>query len=100
MRPGAVVVEEAEVVVVALCSNAGSGRVERKPRNLFPSVMAWREVSVPIHRGHFHPFTLQCIKYQVSHPRSYCHPFAIQTAAGVSICLENLIFSCPTFWPD
>ena len=20
--------------------------------------------------------------------------------AGVSICSENLIFSCPTFWPD
>ena len=80
VRLGAVVVGVVEVVVVALCSNAGSGRVERKPRNLFPSVMAWREVSVPIHRGHFHPFTLQGIKYQVSHHRSYCHPFAIQTA--------------------
>ena len=22
------------------------------------------------------------------------------TPAGVSICSENLIFSCPTFWPD
>ena len=24
----------------------------------------------------------------------------VEKDAGVSICSENLIFSCPTFWPD